>query len=192
MNEKTSRLVKISLLLAIALILRYIEFPIIPPFPWLQLDLSDVPAMLGAFGFGPLAGVIIELFKNILIVAIKGTSSGFVGEVANFLMGAALVLPAGIIYHRKKSKGTAILGMIVGAISIQIVGIISNVYLLLPAFGMQMDSAKLMQYVTIGLVPMNGIKAVVVSVITYVLYKRISVSVFKAESNFGSPEKKTI
>ena len=59
MNERTSKLVKISLLSAIALILRYIEFPIIPAFSWLQFDFSDVPAMLGAFGFGPIAGVII-------------------------------------------------------------------------------------------------------------------------------------
>jgi riboflavin transporter FmnP len=191
MNEKTSKLVKISLLSAIALILRYIEFPIIPPFPWLQFDLSDLPAMLGAFGFGPIVGIIIELFKNVLIIAIKGTGSGFVGELANFLMGSALVFPAGLIYHRMKSKKNAILGMILGAICIQIVAIISNVYLLLPAFGMHMDSTQLIQYITIGLVPINGIKALVTSVLTYILYKRISVSIFKAEANFGSPESNT-
>ena len=191
MNEKTSKLVKISLLSAIALILRYIEFPIIPIFPWLQFDLSDVPAMLGAFGFGPIAGVIIELFKNVLIIAIKGTGSGFVGELANFLMGSALVLPAGLLYYKKKSKKNAILGMVIGAVSIQIVAIISNVYILLPAFGMHMDSAQLTQYILLGLLPINGIKALVTSVLSYILYKRISVSIFKAEPNFGSPENKT-
>ena len=191
MNEKTSKLVKISLLSAIALILRYIEFPIIPPFPWLQFDLSDLPAMLGAFGFGPIVGIIIELFKNVLIIAIKGTGSGFVGELANFLMSSALVFPAGLTYHRMKSKKNAILGMILGAVCIQIVAIISNVYILLPAFGMNMNSTQLMQYITIGLLPINGIKALVTSVLTYILYKRISVSIFKAEANFGSPESKT-
>lgn len=60
MNEKTSKLIKISLLSAIAIILMYFDFPIIPAFPWLKIDLSDVPALLGAFGFGPVAGVIIE------------------------------------------------------------------------------------------------------------------------------------
>ena len=95
--------------------------------------------MIGAFGFGPIAGVVIELLKNVLIILIKGTGSGFVGELANFLIGVALILPAGLIYHKKKSKKTAIIGMILGAVSIQIVGIISNVYLLLPAYGMHMD-----------------------------------------------------
>ena len=191
MNEKTSRLVKISLLSAIALMLRYIELPIIPLFPWLQLDLSDVPAMLGAFGFGPIVGLVIELLKNVLILFIKGTGTSFVGELANFLIGAALILPAGLVYHRKKSKRSAILGMIVGAVCIQIAGILANMYILLPLFGMQMNSTQLMQYITVGLIPINGIKAVLTSVLTYVLYKRISVSIFKAEANFGSGTEET-
>lgn len=191
MNEKTSKMVKISLLAAIALILRYIEFPIIPPFPWLQFDLSDVPAMLGVFGFGPMAGIIIELLKNVVILAIKGTSTGFVGEVANFLFGVALILPAGLVYHKKKSKKNAILGMILGAVVMQIVGIIGNVYLLLPAYGMHVDNAYLMWYITAGLLPINAIKALITSILTYVLYKRISVSIFKAEANFGSIEDTT-
>lgn len=186
MNEKTSKLVKISLLSAMSLILMYIDFPVLPTFPWLRIDLSDVPALLGAFGFGPVVGVLIELLKNILILLVKGTSTGFVGEFANFLVGAALILPAGLVYHKKKSKKTAILGMIFGAISMEIVGILANVYILLPAYGMQMDSTALMQYITAGLLPFNGIKAVLVSVSTYVLYKRISVAVFKVEPNFGS------
>lgn len=185
MNEKTSKLVKISLLSAIALILRYIEFPVLPLFPWLQMDLSDVPAMLGTFGFGPIVGIIIELLKNVLIVGIKGTSTAFVGEVANFLFGVALLVPAGLVYHKKKSKKTAIIGMILGGIFMEVVAIIVNAYFLLPAYGMNMDSAQLMQYITLGLLPFNGIKSVIVSVVTYVLYKKISVSIFKVEPNFG-------
>ncbi|AQR93463.1 ECF transporter S component [Clostridium saccharoperbutylacetonicum] len=191
MNEKTSKLVKISLLSAIAIILRYIEFPIIPAFTWLQFDFSDVPAMLGAFGFGPIAGIIIELLKNVLILVIKGTGTGFVGELANFLMGSALVVPAGLLYYRKKNKKNAIIGMILGAVCIQIVGILSNIYILLPAYHMTMDNTMLMNYITFGLLPINGIKAVATSVVTYILYKKLSVAIFKAESNFGSPERTT-
>ncbi|MBZ9690317.1 ECF transporter S component [Clostridium cagae] len=189
MNKNTNKTIKISLLSALALILMYFEFPVIPIFPWLKIDLSDVPALLGAFGFGPLAGVVIELIKNILILLIKGSQSGFVGELANFLVGVSLVLPAGIIYKRNKSKKSAILGMALGGICIEIVGIISNVYLLLPAYGMHMNSAELLKYVTVGLIPFNGIKAIIVSILTYILYKKVSVSIFKAEPNFGSPEK---
>jgi riboflavin transporter FmnP len=188
MNEKTSKLIKISLLSAIAIILMYFEFPVVPAFSWLKIDLSDVPALIGAFGFGPIAGVLIELVKNLLIPLIKGSQTGLVGEFANFLVGAALVLPAGFIYNGNRSKRNAILGMVLGTVSIEIVGILANVYILLPAYGMKMDSVALIQYITLGLLPFNGIKAILVSVLTYVLYKKISVSVFKAEPNFGSPE----
>ncbi|NFG62479.1 ECF transporter S component [Clostridium sp. CMCC3677] len=188
MNKNTNKTIKISLLSASALILMYLEIPY-PVFPWLKIDLSDVPALLGAFGFGPLAGVTIELIKNILILLIKGSQSGFVGELANFLVGVSLILPAGILYKRNKSKESAILGMILGGVCIEIIGIISNVYLLLPAYGMQMSSAELLRYVTVGLVPFNGIKAILVCTLTYVLYKKVSASIFKAEPNFGSPEK---
>jgi len=184
-------MIKISLLSSLALILMYIDFPVIPLFPWLKIDLSDVPALVGAFGFGPLAGVLIELIKNILIVLIKGTQTGLVGETANFLVGVALILPAAFVYNRKKSKKTAILGMVLGAVCIEVVGIVANVYFLLPAYGMQMSPAESIKYITLGLLPFNGIKALMVSVLTYVLYKRVSVSVFKVEPNFGSPENKT-
>ena len=191
MNTNTNKMIKISLLSALALILMYIDFPVIPLFPWLKIDLSDVPALIGAFGFGPLAGVLIELIKNIVIVLIKGTQTGFVGETANFLVGVSLILPAALVYHKKKNKKNAIVGMILGAVCMEVVGIVANIYFLLPAYGMQMSSAESIKYITVGLLPFNGIKALIVSVLTYVLYKRISVSVFKAEPNFGSPENKT-
>jgi len=190
MNNNTSKMIKISLLSALALILMYIDFPVIPLFPWLKIDLSDVPALIGAFGFGPLAGVLIELIKNIVIVLIKGTQTGFVGETANFLVGVALILPAALVYHKKKSKKTAILGMFLGAVCMEIVGIIANVYFLLPVFGMKMSPAELMKYITLGLLPFNGIKAFIVSIVTYIVYKKVSVSIFKVEPNFGSPENK--
>ncbi|WP_294372233.1 ECF transporter S component [uncultured Clostridium sp.] len=185
MNSKTNKLIKISLLSAISLVLMYFDFPVIPIFPWLKVDLSDVPALLGAFGFGPLVGVAIELVKNLLYFFIKGSS--IAGVMANFIVGSALILPAGFIYHKKKSKKTAILGMIIGAVIMEIAGIFANIYILLPLYGMSMSSAELTQYVTVGLLPFNGVKALMVSVLTYFLYKRVSVSIFKAEPNFGSP-----
>lgn len=188
MNNKTNKLIKISLLSAIALVLMYFDFPVVPMFPWLKIDLSDIPALLGAFGFGPFVGVVIELIKNLLYFFIKGSS--IAGVMANFIVGSALVLPAGFIYHRSKSKKTAILGMIVGTLVMEVAGILANVYILLPLYGMHMSSEELVQYVTVGLLPFNGIKALMVNVLTYFLYKRVSVSIFKAEPNFGSVENK--
>ncbi|MFW2489912.1 ECF transporter S component [Clostridium chromiireducens] len=190
MNEKTSKLIKISLLSAIAIILMYLDFPIIPAFSWLKIDLSDVPALVGAFGFGPIAGVIIELIKNLLIPLIRGSQTGFVGETANFLFGASLILPASFIYYRNKSKKNAILGMIIGGVVMEIMGIVGNIYLLLPAYGMKMPADMLQSYIW-ALLAFNGVKAIMVSVLTYILYKKVSVSIFKTEPNFGGSGKKT-
>ena len=184
----TNRFIKLSLLSAIAVILMYIDFPVIPIFPWLKIDLSDVPALMGAFAFGPLAGVIIELMKNLLILIVKGTGTGFVGEFANFLVGVALVWPAALVYKKNKTKKTAILGMALGVLCIEVVGILANVYLLLPAYGMAMSKAELMQYVTVGLIPFNGIKSILVCGITYALYKKVSVSIFKVEPMLDKPK----
>lgn len=184
----TNRFIKLSLLSAIAVILMYIDFPVIPIFPWLKIDLSDVPALMGAFAFGQLAGVIIELMKNLLILIVKGTGTGFVGELANFLVGVALVWPAALVYKKNKTKKTAILGMALGVLCIEVVGILANVYLLLPAYGMAMSKAELMQYVTVGLIPFNGIKSILVCGITYALYKKVSVSIFKVEPMLDKPK----
>lgn len=173
--------IKISLLSAIAVILMYIDFPVIPLFPWLKIDLSEVPVLMGAFAFGPMTGIVIELIKNLLIIVFKGTYTGFVGEVANFIVGISLVVPASTIYKRNKTKKSAIIGMIVGILILEIVGIIANVYFLLPAYGIKMDSSQLMQYVTLGLLPFNGIKGIIVSISTYLLYKRLSLSIFRSE-----------
>ncbi|WP_300348614.1 ECF transporter S component [Clostridium sp.] len=188
----TNKFIKLSLLSAIAVVLMYVDFPVIPIFPWLKIDLSDMPALMGAFAFGPLSGIIIEFMKNLLILLVKGTGTGFVGELANFLVGIALVWPAAMIYKKNKTKKTAILGMIVGTISMEVLGILANVYILLPAFGMNMSKAELMKYVTVGLLPFNGIKGILVCLTTYLLYKKVSVSVFKVEPMLDRPMKEKL
>lgn len=190
-NQKNlNKFIKISLLSAIAVMLMYFDFPIpFLPFPWLKIDLSDIPALMGGFAFGPVAGVLIELLKNLLILIVKGTGTGFVGEMANFIIGASLVFPAAWIYHKNKSKKTAFLGMLVGSLSMQVIGIIANVYFLLPAYGMKMAPNEIVNYVTAGLLPFNGVKAIMVCGITYVLYKKVASIIFDVDSNFDSVKK---
>lgn len=184
--------IKISLLGAIAVILMYFDFPV-TIFPWLKIDLSDVPALMGAFAFGPMAGIAIEALKNLLILVVKGTGTGFIGEMANFIIGVSLVVPAAYVYHRNKNRKNALLGMALGFISVQIVGILANVYLLLPAYGMRMSQAETIKYVTVGLLPFNGVKAILVFAVTYVLYKKVSKAIFKVEPNLEpSPKEKLI
>lgn len=190
-NQKNlNKFIKISLLSAIAVMLMYFDFPIpFLPFPWLKIDLSDIPALMGGFAFGPIAGVLIELLKNLLILIVKGTGTYFVGEMANFIIGASLVFPAAWIYHKNKSKKTAFLGMLVGSLVMQVVGIIANVYFLLPAYGMPMTPAESINYVTVGLIPFNGVKSIMVCGITYVVYKKVASVIFDLDSNFDSVKK---
>ncbi|MDY6011944.1 ECF transporter S component [Clostridium sp.] len=192
MKSNINKTVKVSLLVGVAFILMFIELPIIPIFPWLKMDISDVPALMGAFAFGPLTGILIEFLKVVMHFLLTGSSTGGVGEVANFMIGVSFVAPAAFIYWRNKSKKTAILGMIVGLIAMEVVAIVANIYFLLPVYGMKMAPAELMEYVTIGLLPFNTVKGVVLSVLTYMLYKKISVAVFKVEPDLGSKKKQKI
>lgn len=192
MKSNINKTVKVSLLVGVAFILMFIELPIIPIFPWLKMDISDVPALMGAFAFGPLTGILIEFLKVVMHFLLTGSSTGGVGEVANFMIGVSFVAPAAFIYWRNKSKKTAILGMIVGLIAMEVVAIVANIYFLLPVYGMKMAPAELMEYVTIGLLPFNAVKGVVLSVLTYMLYKKISVAVFKVEPDLGSKKKQKI
>ena len=184
-NTKLSKMIKISLLGAIAVVLMFIEFPVLPAFPWLKMDLSELPVLMGAFAFGPVVGIVIEALKIVLHLLLKGTETGFVGELANFIVGVSLVVPASYIYNRNKSKKTAIIGMIVGTITMEVVAILANIYLLMPLFGMVYNAEDTLKYVAVGLLPFNGIKALMVSVVTFAVYKKVSVAIFKVDSGFS-------
>lgn len=187
---KTRYLVQIGMLAAIATVLMLFDFPL--PFApsFYKIDLSELPVLIGAFAMGPLAGVLIELVKILLNLVLNGTDTAFVGEFANFLIGCSLIIPASLVYQRKKTRGTAILGMILGTVCMAAVGGLMNAYLLLPAyskaFGIPIDGlvgmgtavnkaiTSLPTFCLFAVVPFNLLKGVVVSVITLVLYKHIS------------------
>lgn len=187
-NKNLNKFVKIAFLGAIAVVLMLFEIPLIPLFPWLKMDLSELPVLMGAFAFGPLAGVVIEALKIVLNTLITGSSTGFVGEFANFLIGIFFVVPAAYIYNRNKSKKSAIIGMIIGGLSMEVIGALANVYLLIPAFGMS-GKIDIIQYVLVGLIPFNGLKAIMVSIVTYIVYKKVSVSIFKVDPCFEGIKK---
>ncbi len=188
MNRQSSvnLMVKIALLSVISFVIMFIEFPL-PLFPpFLKIDLSDIGALVGAFAFGPVAGITIELLKNIL--HLLRTSTGGVGELANFIVGAALVAPAGFIYSKNKSMKTALIGLSVGTLCMGLVGAIANYYILIPFYAnfMPIDQiigmaqaansliVDLKSYVLYAAIPFNIIKGIVVSILTLLIYKRIS------------------
>ena len=190
-TNKTRKLVEIGMLGAIATVLMLFEFPI--PFiapPFYELDFSEVPVLVGAFALGPVAGATIELVKILINLLINGTATAFVGEIGNYLLGCSFIIPAALIYKKKKSKKTALAAMIVGTIVMTVFGCILNAYVLLPtyaaAFGMPIDAIigmgsaingninDVMTFVVIAVAPFNIIKGLVVSVITLLIYKHIS------------------
>lgn len=121
-----------GVLTAVAVVLQYLEIsiPIMPAF--IKLDFSDLPALLGAFAFGPAAGVIIELLKNLIHMAVS--QSGFVGELSNFLLGAVFVLVAGAVYQKKKTKAGAFLAGTLGSTAMALVCIPINYFIIYPLY----------------------------------------------------------
>ncbi len=186
----TKTLTKTAVLSVIAFLIMFIEFPlaIFPQF--LKIDLSDIPALIGAFALGPMAGVVIELVKNILHGVIKGSSTMGVGELANFVVGSAFVYAAGIVYYKNKTFKSALIGMGLGIVTMTIVAAIANYFVLIPfyakLFNMPIDAFVSMAgevnkyvvdfktFIILSIVPFNLIKGVIVVAITMVLYKRIS------------------
>ena len=189
--NKTRTIVEIGMLGAIATVLMLFEFPL--PFiapPFYEIDLSEVPVLVGAFALGPMAGATIELIKILINLLINGTNTAFVGEIGNYILGCSFVVPAALIYKHKKTKTNAVISMIVGTITMTVFGCFLNAYVLLPtyaaAFGMPIDAivgmgsainaniTNVMTFVVMAVAPFNIIKGVVVSVITLLIYKHIS------------------
>lgn len=129
----TARYVTVTAMLsAVSFILMFFDFsvPFMPSF--IKMDLSDLPELIGAFSMGPLCGVLVALVKNLLHLTISTT--GGVGELSNFLLGAAFVLPAGLIYKHKKTKMFALLGAVSGAVIMGVFSIVSNYFMVYPFY----------------------------------------------------------
>lgn len=188
-DQKLNRLVKISMLSVIAFMLMFIEVatPFFPPF--LKIDISDLPALIGAFALGPIAGITIELLKNILHgIFVGGTA--FVGEFANFIVGSILVCVAGYIYNRRKTRGMAISALIAGTLVMTAAATILNYFVFLPlyetilhfpisavvAMGNKVNGniKDLNSFVVLAIAPFNLIKGVILSILTSVVYKNVS------------------
>lgn len=175
-----------AMLSAVAFILMFFEFsvPFMPAF--VKLDLSELPALIGAFSMGPLCGVLVCLVKNLLHVLI--TTTGGVGELSNFVLGAAFVLPAGFIYKRKKSRKTAIIGSLTGAVLMALISVVSNYFVMYPFYTafLPMDEIiamyqaifpgvnGLLECLIVFNMPFTFLKGMISVVITFLIYKRIS------------------
>ena len=189
-KNKIRMMAQIGMLSAIAVVLMLFEIPL--PFApsFYEIDFSEVPVLIGSFAMGPLAGAAIELVKILLNFAINGTTTAGVGELANFLIGCAMVVPAALIYKKKHTRTGAIVGMVTGTLFMAFVGCFLNAFVLLPtyakAFGMPIDAlvgmgtavnshiTSLTTFVIFAVAPFNLLKGFLVSLIVFLIYKKIS------------------
>ncbi|MDR0380978.1 MAG: ECF transporter S component [Oscillospiraceae bacterium] len=181
----TRMLVIVALFSALSSVLMYLDFPL--PFfpPFLKLDFSDLPALLGTFWFGPSAGIAVALVKNLIHLFISST--GGVGELANFIVSAALTGTAGLVYRLRRTRGGAVAGLACGTLAMTLAGIAANYYLLLPFFAkvMPMETIVAMcarlipsirttwDIVLLSITPFNLFKGALISGLTFLLYKRV-------------------
>ena len=188
---------------AIAGALMLLEVPLFFAPGFYKMDLSELPVLLCSFYLGPVAGVTAEFLKVVIKLLLKGTSTAFVGDFANFVVGCALVLPAAAIYHAHKSKRTAVLGMVAGTLCMTVFGSLFNAVYLIPKFaqlfGMPLEVivgmgtavnpriVSVPSLVLFAVVPFNLLKGAVDSALTFLLYKRLGKVFFKEEKPWTTP-----
>lgn len=187
-NPRTSaRMIAMTgMLSAIAFILMYLQFnvPLMPSF--IAMDLSELPALIGAFAMGPVQGIVICLVKNLL--HLTRTSTGGVGELSNFILGAVFVFTAGMIYKKHKTKKAAIIGSLAGAVVMAVISVVTNYFIVYPVYTnfMPMEAIiaayqainphvnSLLDCLIIFNLPFTFIKGMISVVITLFVYKRLS------------------
>lgn len=194
-TSKTKRICTVAICSAIAAVLHMLDFPLLFLAPeFYKLDFSELPVMLCGFYLGPSATVACEAVKILLKLILKGTSTAFVGDFANFVVGCSLVLPAAIVYHTQKSRARAIWGLALGTVFLTVFGSFFNAVYLLPKFsqlyGMPLDTIiamgtkingnirNLQSFIMLAVAPLNLIKGCMISLLTLLLYKRIARPLF--------------
>ena len=189
---------KLAMLTALAFILyAYVKFPVPVLFPsFLEIQISDLPALLAGFAMGPISGCIVVVLKCVLKFAIAGTGTGFVGEATDILLGVAFVLPAALIYKYKKDVKHALWGLIVGTFVVTGVAILVNRFISIPLYvklffhgnfdilvGIVKDTFKSLDvnkdnfyfyYLLVGVLPFNIFRCIIVAGLTFALYKPLS------------------
>ena len=182
----TRKLTSIAILSALAFVLMLMEFlpPLVPEF--MMLDFSEIPVLIGAFAFGPLSAVMIELIKNLLHLTVS--KSAGVGELANFLIGSCFAGSAGLIYRYMKNRKGAIFAMAAGVLAMTVVASLLNYYVLLDIYSRFMPMDKIIaegyavnsnitdkaSLILWSFIPFNLAKGTAVSIITGMIYKPLS------------------
>ena len=181
----------IAILGVLGAILMIFNFPVTIAPSFYKMDLSDLPCLIGAFALGPIPALFIEIIKIIVKLLIKPTSTAFVGELAAFIISSSFVLSAGFIYQKNKTKNNAIKAMVIATIIMSLIATIANYTFIIP-FYVKMYNLPLETIIDMGkaifpiiddklsfvlccVLPFNIIKGTITSIVTFIIYKRISI-----------------
>ncbi|MDO4948194.1 MAG: ECF transporter S component [Fibrobacter sp.] len=185
-QSNTRKITITGMLSAIAFILMYLDFsvPFMPTF--IKMDLSELPALIGSFALGPVSGLCICLIKNLL--HLMKTSTGGVGELSNFILGASFVVTAGIVYKKNNTKKGALVGSVIGALAMAVISVITNYFIVYPIYTnfMPMEAIigayqaiipsmdSLLKCLIVFNMPFTFVKGMLSVLITFLIYKRLS------------------
>lgn len=189
----------IAMFSAVAAVLMFLEIPLFFAPSFYKIDLSEIPVLICTFYLGPVSGVVCELVKVLLKLLLKGTTTAFVGDFANFAVGCSFVLPASILYHTHKTRKGAIAALGLGTGVMTVFGSLFNALFLIPKFA-ELYGAPLEAIVAMGtavnasiqdvwtlvlfaVVPFNLLKGVIVSLLTFLLYKRVERLLSRSSAN---------
>ena len=189
-KSKTRYIVDVAILSALAGVLMLIEFPLFIAPSFYKVDLSDVAVLIGGFALGAPAAIIISFIKVMISIILNGTTTAFVGEFAAFMMDSVFGFVASLIYQKRHNKKGAIKALVFGTFALTIVGAIVNYYLMIPAYvkfmnipldailslgsAINKNVSSLLTLIIFCTIPFNIIKGIIISLVTYLLYKRIS------------------
>lgn len=183
LSKRTNLLVKGAILLSLAFILSFFEFPIIPSVPWLKLDFSAVPLMLSTLMFGPIFGLVLTLLLQVLDITVKVSTTGGVGQLANFLLIGSFITATGIFAGKRTGLKKLIVSMLLGTLVLIVMAMITNHFILVPLFSPTLVQKKAIytQYLFKWIPLFNFIKGISISAITAVLYFKLSSMVIKEQ-----------
>jgi riboflavin transporter len=181
-------LVSIGMLSSIGFVLMLLNFPL-PPFPkFLMVDFSDIPALIAALIFGPVAGILVELFKNLLDYILTSSDTGIpIGHLSNFVAGVLFVVPTYYIYEKLKSKKGMTYALIAGTVIMAVVMSILNYFIILPAYTLfmgfpAMSGEEIRQMVVVGILPFNIVKGIIISIVFMLLFVRMNTWIVKQKT----------
>lgn len=185
-NLKTRDMVKIAILGAIAAILMFFRFPL--PFapPFMDIDISEVPVLIGGFAMGTLPGVLIVLVKLVIKFLTQGSSTGGVGELSNFIISSAFVISTVIVYNRNRTWKNAFLALFIGVVTMSALAVVSNYFFIFPLYGINIQEfgqgfsstnplvSGAGSFILFSMVPFNLVKGTLNSIVVLLLYKHIA------------------